>query len=230
MAYNFIGLVNDVNDEFNEVRLTEANFDGIDGVYGHTKRAVNASIRRINQTSFEWPFNHTLREDVLTAGQVRYPYPTDAKSINFDSFRVKSNGHLFRLQQGDYEEYLDEFVDADLNGLDHAGTPRTVYKTPDLSLLVYPPPKENMSLLYEYYVLPSDLINATDVPFVPEQFRHVIVNGAVAYLYKFRGDIEGHMSQLNEFKQQIKEMRTIYQNRYEEVRSTYIPRKSIGGF
>ena len=226
MAYNFLSLVNDVNDEFNEIQLTEANFDNVDGYYAHTKRAVNAALRRINQTSFEWPFNHTTREEVLTAGQTRYPYPTDAKSLNFDSFRVKFQDRLYRVQQGDYEEYLDKFVDADENGLDYADIPRMVYKTPDLNFLLYPPPRVNTSLVYEYYSLPTDLVNATDVPFVPEQFRHIVVSGAVSYVYKFRGDVEGHISQLNEFKQQIKEMRTLYQNRYEEVRSTYIPRNS----
>jgi hypothetical protein len=82
-----------------------------------------------------------------------------------------------------------------------------------------------MEIVYEYYTVPGDLVLTTDVPFVPEQFKDVIILGALAYVYRFRGDVEGHISQLNEFKQQIKEMRTLYQNRYEEVRSTYIPRQ-----
>jgi hypothetical protein len=225
MAYNFLSLVNDVNDEFNEIRLTEANFDDVDGYYAHTKRAVNAALKRINQTSFEWPFNHVTQEDPLVAGQTRYSYPMDAKSVNFDSFRVKDRGKLYRLTMGDYEEYLDKYVDADINGLNHTGTPSKVYRSPDLGFVLYPAPRADMELVYEYYSLPIDLVLPTDTPYIPEQFRHIIVNGAVAYVYKFRGDVEGHLSQLNEFKQQIKEMRTIYQNRYEEVRSTYIPRQ-----
>jgi hypothetical protein len=225
MAYNFLGLVNDVNDEFNEIRLTQSNFNNVDGYYAHTKRAVNAAIRRINQTSFEWPFNHVTRQEVLSVGQTRYSYPQDAKSVNFDSFRVKHDDRLFRLSMGDYEEYLDKHVDADINGLTHVGTPSKVYRSPDLGFVVYPAPREGMEIIYEYYALPPDLGGPNDVPFVPEQFRHVIVNGAVAYVYKFRGDVEGHLSQLNEFKQQIKEMRAIYQNRYEEVRSTYLRRR-----
>ena len=229
MAYTFLSLVNDVNDEFNEIRLTEDNFNDVDGYYAHTKRAVNAALKRINQTSFEWPFNHVTQEVPLVAGQTRYNYPADAKSVNFDSFRVKDRGRMFRLTAGDYEEYLDRYVDADENGLNYVGTPSKVYRSPDLGFVLYPPPRTDMDIVYEYYTLPTDLVNATDVPFIPEQFRHIIVNGAVAYVYKFRGDVEGHLSQLNEFKQQIKEMRTLYQNRYEEVRSSYIPRQRTFG-
>lgn len=224
MAYNFLSLVNDVNDEFNEIQLTEANFADVEGYNAHTKRAVNAALARINQTAFEWPFNHTTRTISLVEGQTRYDYPTDAKSVNFDSFRIKFQDTLYRVTVGDYEEYLDHHVDADLNGLSHLGTPIKVYRTPDLGFALYPAPKTGMELIYEYYALPIDLVLSTDIPYVPEQFRHIIVTGAVAYVYKFRGDVEGHVSQLNEFKQQIKEMRTLYQNRYEEVRSGYIQR------
>jgi hypothetical protein len=224
MPYNFLSLVNDVNDEFNEIQLTEANFNDVEGYYAHTKRAVNAALKRINQTAFEWPFNHITTTLLLVEGQTRYPYPLDAKSVNFDSFRVLDNGKVTRISVGDYEEYLDKFVDADVNGMNHLGTPTKVYRAPNLELILYPAPRDNMSLIYEYYSISNDLVNPTDVPTVPEQFRHVIVNGAVAYVYKFRGDVEGHVSQLNEFKQQIKELRTLYQNRYEEVRSSYIQR------
>lgn len=225
MSYNFLDLVNDVNDEFNEIRLTEQNFNNVQGYYAHTKRAVNAALRRINQTSFEWPFNHVTRQEALTPGQTRYNYPQNAKSVNFDSFRVKYKDRLYKLVMGDYEQYLDNHVDADINGLDHTGTPSRVYRSPDLGFVIYPSPKEDMEIIYEYYALPFDLVGPNDVPFVPEQFRHVIVSGAVAYAYKFRGDLEGHTVQLNEFKQQIKEMRMVYQNRFEEVRSTYIRRR-----
>lgn len=225
MTYNFLGLVNDVNDEFNEVRLSESNFNDVEGYYAHAKRAVNAALKRINQTSFEWPFNHITQEDPLTTGQTRYEYPTDAKSINFDSFRVREGDRMYRLVMGDYEEYLDRYVDADINGMNHLGIPAKVYRSPDFGFVLYPAPRADLNLIYEYYTLSNDLENFDDVPTVPEQFRHVIVSGAVAYVYKFRGDVEGHMIQLNEFKQQIKEMRALYQNRFEHVRSTYIPKQ-----
>ena len=76
MAYDYIGLVNDVNRRLNEVELvggtgTNANFLNARGEYAMVKDAVNASIRFINQHEFEWPFNHVTEEEVLTPGIVR---------------------------------------------------------------------------------------------------------------------------------------------------------------
>ena len=58
------------------------------------KDAVNASIRFINQHEYEWPYNHVTEEETMTAGVVRYAFPTDAKTIDFDSFRIKRNATL----------------------------------------------------------------------------------------------------------------------------------------
>ena len=51
MAYNYIGLVNDVNRRLNEVELTSSNFTSAVGEYSAIKDAVNAAIRFINQHS-----------------------------------------------------------------------------------------------------------------------------------------------------------------------------------
>ena len=72
MAYNFLGLVNDVNRRLNEVELTQANFATAVGFYSAAKDSVNAAIRSINQMQFEWPFNHVDRDETLTPGLVRY--------------------------------------------------------------------------------------------------------------------------------------------------------------
>ena len=66
MAYNYLGLVNDINRRLNEVELTESNFAATTGFYSFAKDAVNASIRHINQEEFEWPFNHVEAEEQLS--------------------------------------------------------------------------------------------------------------------------------------------------------------------
>ena len=47
MAYNYIGLTNEVNRRLNEVELTSANFPTATGFYAHIKDAVNSAIRDI---------------------------------------------------------------------------------------------------------------------------------------------------------------------------------------
>ena len=66
MAYNYLGLVNDVNRRLNEVELTSSNFDSAIGEYAMVKDAINSSIRYINQHEFGFPFNHDTETKTLT--------------------------------------------------------------------------------------------------------------------------------------------------------------------
>lgn len=230
-TYNYLGLVNDVNRRLNEVELKQATFDGAIGYYASVKDAVNSSIRHINQSQFEWPFNHAEAEDVLTEGQVRYAFPSDMKTADMDSFRIKRseefNNETRKLKILSYEEYLEKYVDDEYNEDNESirTLPQFVFRSPDLSFGVVPPPDEPYELVYEYYRLPVDLQKAEDVPTIPEQFRHVIVEGAMYYTYQFRGDLETASLSLQKFNQGIEDMRTIYINRYDYVRSSMITRK-----
>ena len=228
MAYNFLGLVNDVNRRVNEVELSSSNFGSAVGFYSSAKDAINASLRHINQTAFEWPFNHVEQEDTLSAGDVRYALPSDVKTVDFDSFRIKRNNTLGnesrKLRVMIYEEYLDRFIDAEYNSDDEGirSIPSWVFRTPNQQFGLYPPPDKDYDIVYEYYRLPVDLINATDVPAIPEQFRHTIIDGAMYYAYTFRGNTQDATLHLEKFEQGIRDMRTIYVNRYDYIRDTRI--------
>ena len=63
MAYDYLGLVNDVNRRLNEVELTSSNFAATTGFYSFAKDAVNSSIRHIQQEEYEWPWNHVEQEE-----------------------------------------------------------------------------------------------------------------------------------------------------------------------
>ena len=52
MAYDYLGLVNDVNRRLNEVELTSANFASTTGYYSFAKDSVNSAIRHINQEEY----------------------------------------------------------------------------------------------------------------------------------------------------------------------------------
>ena len=183
MAYDYLGLVNDVNRRLNEVELTTSNFSTATGEYGMIKDAVNASIRYINQHEYEWPFNHVTADETMTAGVVRYAFPTDAKTVDFDSFRIKRNDTLGndtkRLTILSYEEYLNKHVDIEYNTSSARGVPDYIFRTPNQEFGFVRAPDKAYEYVYEYYRLPVDLLNTTDVPTVPEQFRYIIVNGAM---------------------------------------------------
>ena len=227
MAYDYLGLVNDINRRLNEVELTSTNFATAIGEYSMVKDAVNASIRFINQHEFEWPYNHVTEEETLTPGIVRYAFPADTKVLNMNSFRIKRNDTLGnetrKLNILTYEDYLENHADIEYNtstGLRQL--PSFVFKAPSSEFGLVNPPDKAYELVYEYYRLPVDLINATDVPSVPEQFRFVIVNGAMHFAYLFRGEGQESTMMQDRFEQEIKQMRSLYINRYDYLRSTVI--------
>jgi len=225
MAYNFLGLVNDVNRRLNEVELTQANFTSAVGFYASAKDAVNASIREINQTQFEWPFNHVTREEALVPGQVRYSIQANTKTLDMDSFRLKRDDALGnetqKLRLISYEEYLDKHLDYEYNTDTGIRTvPRQVFRTPSLEFGVVPSPDKAYTVAYEYYSNPASLSAYSDVPTVPEEFRYVIVDGAMVHAHNFRGDNESAELSRRAFQDGMKSLRSLYINRYEYVRST----------
>ena len=227
MAYDFIGLVNDVNRRLNEVELTTANFAGAQGYYNLTKDAVNASMRHIHQEEFEWPWNHAEEEEILTPGEVRYSMPYNSKTVNMNSFRIKRDAALgvgtTKLKVLNYEEYLDKHVDAEYNsGEETRGVPKYVIRAPSREILFVPAPKDAYEVVYEYYATGVDMSLFSDVPEIPEQYRHTIVDGAMYYAYVFRGDIQAANLSEAKFKAGIKNMRSVNINRTEYIRDTRV--------
>lgn len=231
MAYNFLGLVNEVNRRLNEVELTSSNFATASGFYNSAKDAVNASLRHINHEESNWPWNHVLEEETLTAGVTRYDYPTDAKLIDMNSFRIKKDASLSvgttKLKLLDYQEYLDKYVDYEYNsGSDTQTVPRNIVRAPSQEFIVIPTPDKAYELVYEYYRNPVSLELWDDVPSVPLEFKHIIVDGAMFYAYQFRADTQASQIAQGKFETGIKYMRSLYINRYDYVRSTVLNRST----
>ncbi len=228
MAYNYLELINSVNRKLNEVELTSANFATAKGWYSQCKDSINASLRDINQSHFEWPFNHVLTEETLTAGTSRYAFPIDAASIDFDSFRIKEdstfNNKTMKLRVITYDDYLKEHVDQEYTtDTSIRNVPEKVCNAPSQEYIVVPPPKEAYKLVYEYYRIPVDLEKYDDVPFVPERYKHVVLDGAMYHAYMFRSNEQAAALSKNKFDEGIKRMRTILINKYEYLTSTYVP-------
>jgi len=220
MAYDFLGLSNDVAGRLNEVQMTSANFATVTGVSQNIKEAVNSSIRHINQSHFHWPFNHNTEEEILSAGVSRYSLAENIKYVDFGSFRVKRNttlnvGEGRRLNQINYSEYLSTYLDQEYEtDSTKGGVPRNVVRTPDMGFVIVPMPNLAYTIQYEQYMDPVDLIEATDVPTIPERFRHVIIDGAMYYTYMFRDNIEMAGMSQNKFDNGVKQMRTLLTNEY----------------
>ena len=227
MAYDYISLVNDVNRRLNEVELNTANFPSATGYYSFAKDSVNAAIRHIGQEEFEWPWNHVEETEVLAVGEVRYSMPYDSKTVNMNTFRIKRDATLnvgtVKLKVLSYEEWLDKFADSEYNSTTNTyGIPEYVVHTPSRELIFYPAPDKEYEVIYEYFRTGFDLEVASDVPTLPEQYRYTIIDGAMYYVYQFRGDIQASQLSLQKFEQGIKQLRSLHINRTEYLRDTRV--------
>jgi hypothetical protein len=227
MAYNYLDLTNEVNRRLNEVELTSSNFASATGFYAHNKDAVNAAIRDINHSHHEWGFNHVLAEETLTAGTVRYGFPADANTIDFDTFRIKEDSTLGNKTQKltiiSYEDYLSKYVDQEYStDTSKRAVPSFVFHAPSQEFGIVPAPDQAYELVYEYYRVPVDLETYSDVPTIPERFRHVIIDGAMYYAYLFRSNEQSASLSKGKFEEGIKRMRIMLVNRYSYMRSGMI--------
>lgn len=227
MAYDFIGLVNDVNRRLNEVEVSSADFPDAVGFYSFAKDAVNHSIRHINQEEFNWPWNFVEESTVLNAGSMRYDFPFDAKTVDFNTFRIIRDSTLNtdtrKLKIMNYEEYLERHIDDEYNFTsDIRGVPQTVIRSPNREFIVHPSPDKAYRLVFEYYSTGFDLELFTDTPSLPEQYRYVIIDGAMYYVYHFRGDMGSANNALQRFQQGIKHLRTLHINRPDYLRDTRV--------
>jgi len=304
MALTFLTLTNSVITRMNEVELTSTTFTSSRGIQTQCKNAVNESIRYINQREFGYSFNHSTNTSTLVAGQTRYTIPTDAKSIDYSTSRIKKDTDLNSSGNGlstlNYNEYIqNDFADQEddvtattLNGshsdsvatltlasttglsstgtvhigseqvtytgilgnditgctrgansttaaahssgvavtqFDSGGVPRNIVRTPDNNYLLYPYPDKAYTLIFDYFTFPSDLSAHGDTTSIPDRFAPVIVDGATAYVYQYRGEMQQYQLNFERFEQGIKNMQSLLINKYEYVRSTVVarPRGSI---
>lgn len=218
MAYDYLSLTNEVCRRLNETELTSSNFATATGFYAQVKDAINASIRDINQKHFNWPFNHNTDDITLTAGELRYPLPENAKYTDFDTVRILRNASLDlnearRLKQLTYDEYVDRFIDQEGETDTTKGTvPEYIVRSQDGDLIVAPMPDKAYTIEYEFFMIPADLDTYDDVPTVPFRFKHVVVDGAMYHSYMFRDNLESATLSLRKFEDGLKQMRTLLVN------------------
>ena len=226
MAYDFLGLTNEVLARMNEVVLTATNFTAARGYQIQCQNAVNDAINYINQREFGGPFSHSTQTETLVASQTRYTVPTGTQHVDYETFRISKDNTLgvdaTTLRVLDYKEYVDKYIGQETSS-GVGGVPNFVFRTPDNNYGLYPYPDKAYVLKYEFYSRPTALAAATDVPTVPEQFRQVIADGATAYAYQYRGEAQQYGLNFTRFEEGIKHMQSILLNRTDYVRSTYLP-------
>ena len=105
---------------------------------------------------------------------------------------------------------------------DNGAVPRFIVRTLDNNFLLFPFPNRAYTLKYDYFSFPTDLSGQSDTTTVPARFDPVIIDGATAYVYQYRGETTQYQLNFSRFEQGIKNMQSLLVNKYEYVRSTMI--------
>ena len=108
------------------------------------------------------------------------------------------------------------------------GMPRNIVRSKDNNYLLFPFPDKSYSLKFDYYTFPSDLSAHDDTTSIPARFDPIIVDGATAFVYQYRGETQQYQLNFARFEQGIKNMQTLLINKFDYVRSTYIHRTMHG--
>ena len=114
--------------------------------------------------------------------------------------------------------------DTQVAQFEQGGVPQYVSRTPDNNFLLYPFPTKGFTLKYDFFSFPTDMSASTDTTTIPDRFAAVIIDGATAFVYQYRGETNQYQLNFARFEQGIKNMQTLLVNRFEYIRSTFIPK------
>ena len=107
---------------------------------------------------------------------------------------------------------------------DNGGLPQYIVRTLDNNYLLYPFPDKEYTLLYDYFTFPDDLSAHGDTTTIPDRFKPVITDGATAFLYQYRGEMQQYQINFERFEDGIKNVQSLLVNKFDYIRSTVINR------
>lgn len=231
MPTPFIDLCNSTLRRLNEVEIPQAGFDNVRGVQALVKDAVRNSVRKINQSSFKWPFNAAEHTQNLTVGQNEYAWPIDLKVVDYRSFQLQEDDSLgisFKsLTLIDRDVWYRDLRNQDnAAGAAGRGVPRNVFPSHGYGFGVSPSPDKAYEIKFRFYLNVVELNTATDSPRIPDDFDHVIVDGAVYFMYMFKDNVESAQIQAQAFREGIKDLENLFLNKRDRIFDT---RVAFGG-
>jgi hypothetical protein len=234
----YISLVNELLRRLNEVTLDIAGdgFDSVRNVQALAKDAINSSVRLILQDGQEWPFLKTTYTQTLTIGTREYSFPSDYSSADWDTFYLKKLSSVgnspMNLKAMSYEEYIQNFRAADDEGdtVNGDGAPVRVYQTLGESFGITPTPNAAYEIEYVYWSYPADMSLYDDVCIIPDRFKHVLIDGAMMFMMRFRSNEQSAAMHQKNFEDGIKSMRRVLMDDPLSVRSTVVARSRTSSF
>ena len=227
MASTYLTLCNLVIRRLNEVELTASDFATATGIQALVKDAVRASVARINQMEFEWPFNAAEETDTLIVGQEEYAWPSFLKAVDWNTFQIQASTSLgssfSTLKFIERDTWYKSHRDAD----DTAGTtgrsiPQFVFPSHGDGYGVSPSPDKTYALKFRYFLNFSDITNHDHVTRIPESYDNVLIDGAIYQMYLFKDNLEAAQLANIAFEKGVKNLQSLYINTYQMVTDTRV--------
>jgi hypothetical protein len=227
----YVVLTNQLLTRLNEVTLDTAGdgFTTVRNVQALAKDAINNSIRNIIQTGQEFPFLKTTNVQTLSAGTRQYSFPDDYSSADWETFYIKKltsvDNTPMHLPSITYDEYIQKYRHFDDTG-DATGisAPTLIYQTNEEKFGLTPIPDNSYEIEYVYWKFPSDLSAFNDTSVIPDRFNHVVIDGAMMYMMRFRSNEQSAAMHQQNFEDGIKAMRRVLVDEQLRVRSTVVDR------
>jgi len=232
----FLNITNELLRRLNEVVIDQDDFLTVRNVQALAKDAVNSSVRKIIQSAQEWPFTLATYEQTLTAGTREYDFPSTMSSVDWESFYIKQlaskSNQPRKLTVIPYTEYLETYRPGDETGDSGSGigVPLRVYQTQEEKFGVTPSPDDAYVIEYKYWTFPTALSAYDDVCVIPDRFIHVVIDGAMMYMMRFRSNEQSAAVHQNDFVEGIKMMRRVLVDDNLSLRSTYNPRTVFNAY
>lgn len=230
----YVALVNELLRRLNETTLDTAGdgFDTARNLQAIAKDAINSSIREMLQVSQEWPFLITTYTETLVAGTGTYAWQTDVSKVDWDTFYLKkltsADNEPKLLPVITFEDYLRYHrPNEDTSGTGGRTTPTTVYKTQERKYGVTPLPDAAYEIEYRYWSFPNDLTNFDDTAIIPDRYKHVLIDGAMMYMMRFRSNEQSAALHQRKFEDGIDTMRRLLLDAPRYVSSTVIPGRNF---
>ena len=233
----YVTLVNDLLKRMNEVTVDTAGdgFDSVRNVQALAKDAINNSIRLILQDGQEWPFLKVTYTETLVAGTREYSLPADASGVDWETFYLKKTTGIDNtpkpLKALTFTDYTQRYRVSDDSG-DSTGisAPAYVYQTYEQKFGVSPIPDNAYEVEYVYFSYPEDLVAYNDVCIIPDRFKHVIIDGGMMFMMRFRSNEQSAAIHQQNFENGIKAMRRVLLDDNMYLRSTFISRNQYNSF
>jgi len=223
----YVELVNELLRRMNETTLDTGGdgFTDARNLQAIAKDAINSGTREILQTSQEWPFTFTTYTQTLTSGTGTYDWQSDVSKIDWDSFYLKrlssKDNEPTKLTVLTYVDYLRYHrPNEDTSGTGGYQTPQYIYKTEERKFGVTPLPDDAYEIEYRYWSFPNDLVDYDDESIIPDRFKHVLIDGAMMYMMRFRSNEQSAVVHQQNFEKGIDTMRRLLLDSPSYVSST----------